>query len=399
MKRIAVLGGGISGLTAAWSLSPSFDITLFEKSERVGGHIQTIEKDGFRFERGPRGFRPKGKGKATLNLIRKLDLEGELIESNATERYIYLNGHLEKVGFFFLLRLGFFNSCLKERKIKSISFDESIGEFFERRFGKKVTETLIDPLVTGIFGGSLWDISMQAAWPQILDLETTYGSVVKGYLKSKKEKGPPLLSFKKGMHTLPQRLYERLKDKIEFRLQEEVKKIEWKGKKIFINGLEFDFCVCALPSWALEPLLSVEPISYLTMTTINLGWHKKVLSKQGFGYLIPSKEKEPLLGVTFDSNIFESKQTKLCVMMKEGNLEVALNALKRHLGIKERPDAIDFHTTYKAIPQYQKGHKQKLLNYNFPLMHFIGNYMEGVGVNDCIAKSVFTNSKLFEGHT
>lgn len=382
MKKIAILGAGISGLTAAWRYHQTHEVTVFEKNSFAGGHIQTIEKDGFRFERGPRGFRPRGKGKATLQLVKELGIENELIESDAKERYLYLDGKLEKITPFFLFRLGFFQSCLKELKVTPGQYEESIGEFFQRRMGKKITDTLIDPLVTGIFGGSLWEISLKAVWPHLLAWEKAHGSIVKGYMRSKKEKGPLLLSFKTGMSRLPQRLVELLEKKIKFK--EAVEKIEWKGNKILINGSEFDSCICSLPTYVLENLLPIKSLAYLPMATINLGWHKKVLPKKGFGYLVPSKEKEAILGVTFDSHIFESPGTKLCVMMKEPSLEKALEALQRHLAIVDKPDVVDVHFWPKAIPLYQKGHQDVLTQYNFPLMHFVGNYLSGVGINDCI---------------
>lgn len=369
MKKVVVIGAGISGLTFAYTLykhaKGAVSITLIEKSARVGGWIQTVEKEGFKFERGPRGFLESRKGKSTLALALELGLQDELIRAPTPRRYLLLHQKLQPLTLFYLLRSGFFTACLKERNVAFKEGEESIGEFFTRRFGTKVTETLIDPLIKGIHGGSLWDLSMNSAWPLVKHWEMAYGSVVKGFCKEK-QRGQ-LLTFKRGMQTLPEALYNFLKDKIDIRFSTE-------------KVPEADHVISSLPP---------PGVKHLTLTTVNLGWKNKVFHKKGFGYLIPSCENESVLGVTFDSEMFgREKSTRLCVMLAGSPpqaLEIAQDALKRHLGITAAPNSIDIHVAHNAIPQYQLGHAEKIRPYNTPF--FIGNCFEGAGVNDCIERA------------
>jgi oxygen-dependent protoporphyrinogen oxidase len=400
MKHVVILGGGISGLTAAFTLHKlmpqGLKITLYEAQKNGGGWISTIEKEGFLFERGPRAFRSSGKGRFTLDLVKQLGCERELIEASpdAQKRYLWHNGRLQRLSPLFLLRNGLLQACLKDQASQKGEREESIGEFFTRRMGKKWTDIVIDPIVTGIFGGSLHDISVQAAWPQIYAWEQAYGSILRGFFSRRSQEKTRLLSFKNGMQTLPQKLWMHLQSRIEIHTETPICSLE---------HLQADHIISALPAYALPSLFPDLPrIDSVTLTTINLGWRKKVLGISGFGYLIPSKEQEPILGTTFDSAVFQQQaeaQTRVCVMMRGHNaqaLAIALEALERHVGIKDAPDAVDVHTAYHAVPQYAIGHRARLQSLQTPNISFVGNFLQGVGVNDCIALSTETAQNVIK---
>ncbi len=375
MKKITILGAGISGLATAWYLHKQFgdkiQLTIIEKSDRIGGWIKTVEKEGFLFEIGPRGFRPHP---ATLSLVEELGLTKELIPANnqARKRYLYVDGKLQPLTPWFALRLGLLSVLWKERKIPpSTEEDETIESFFLRRTNRQITETLIDPLVSGIFGGDYRQLSIRSNFPTLFAWEQKYGSLTKGFFareKKKKDKHS-LYSFREGMETLPRAIAEQLPAEI-------------KLSTPYDEKIEADQIISCIPP---------TDIPKVTLTTVNLGYRTHVLPKKGYGYLIPSKEKEDILGVMWDSEIFPEQngphETRLCVILRESPdpLKTALDALQKHLGITEKPDAHLITVAKECIPQLTVGHHERKY--------------EGVctiGVNNCIAhaKEVATQLKL-----
>jgi len=162
MKKIVILGGGISGLATAWFLSRRFkndSITLLESSDRFGGWIRTVKEGDFLFEVGPRGFRPSGKGQNTLSLIQELGIEKELIfaDESAKRRFIYLDGRLQLFSPLLLLKQGLLSALFKDFTTPpSQEDDESIYDFCLRRFNKKLTKKIVDPVVKGFSAVSVF---------------------------------------------------------------------------------------------------------------------------------------------------------------------------------------------------------------------------------------------------
>ena len=325
---ITILGGGISGLATAWHLRDQAEVTIVEKSPRLGGRIQTIQKKEFFFERGPRGFRPHP---ATLALIRELGLEKELIRAHpaSRKRYLYLNGRLQRVNLPFLFRHGLLTALWNDHKAApSQTEDETIEQFFLRRTNRKLTENLIDPLTVGLFGGDYRNLSMKRCFPKLWEWEKHYGSLLKGVLANRKSHHQPLLSFRGGMETMVRTLARKLPAEI----------------KLSTTGNGGDFSCFPPPD-----------LPHLTVTVVNFGYRSPVLKKRGSCYLVPSSEKSPVLGVIWDSEIFPvARQTKLCVILRhepENPYDIALENLKRHLGITQRPDVYDIHGVKNGLPQ------------------------------------------------
>jgi protoporphyrinogen/coproporphyrinogen III oxidase len=399
-KHIVILGGGISGLSCAFFLKQKFpylSLTLLEKEERAGGWIKTHKKEGFLFEEGPRGFLSNGKGKQTLKLIDELSLSSSLIKADekAHKKYLYINQKLHSLSLLFLLKVGFFQTALKEIRVApTLNEDETIYDFFSRRFSIKLAQNLIDPMVRGIFGGDMHTLSMRSCFPKIYEWEQNWGSVTRGFWQAR-EKGS-LFSFEGGMQTLTDALSAHLEKEIHYR--QHVKKITFEGQKVVIEtsktSFEADHLITTLPSYALHTLFPdpyLEKIPFLSLTKVSLGFHKKVLKKKGFGYLTTSGEKE-ILGMTWDSNVFPSHNPGdvICVML-QGEVEEkeainrALFALKDHLHIHAKSDVIHYHVARRAVAQYPLNH-HRFLQQKLPFS-FLGSSFYGVGVNDCISQS------------
>ena len=200
-KHIVIIGAGISGLALAWHLKKKFkdllSITIVEKNQRTGGLVNSFREDGFFFEQGPRGFRPKGNGLATLQLIQDLKIEKHLVVASplSKQRYLYLNNKLYRLpknllSFLFSpLTRTCLIPCAKEffHSSKSNFTDESISGFFQRHFNSYITDTFIDPLVSGIFAGDMNKLSLKSCFPTVEQWEKKYLSLIKGAFSQKKK--------------------------------------------------------------------------------------------------------------------------------------------------------------------------------------------------------------------
>lgn len=432
MPDYIILGGGISGLSLAWHLQkdPDAKITLVEKTPRLGGWIETLQREGFIFDRGPRSCRTRGSGVASLQLIEELGLESEVIPASpaASQRYLYLDKRLQAMpkslpGLLFSpLTNGLFKAIWQDIRTKGgPGRDESVAEFVERRLGRSFAERFFDPLVTGIYAGDMHKLSLRACFPFLAQWEMQHGGIVRGMFKKKNKPTDlspfvqhmlktSIFSFRNGMETLTQRLAERLK--IEFILGDAVEKLD-DGKISLLSGrtLEADHIFSTLPAYSLQKLLpfsdSLEQIGYASAATVNLGYRKKVLQNEGFGYLVPTSEHEKILGVVFDSSVFPKQGvegTRLTVMIGNSRipefdslshqnfLSIALEAISRHLGIKQTPDLAEVKIAQRAIPQYLVGHLDRLDAFEretkrFPKLTILGSSFYGVSVNDCIAQA------------
>lgn len=360
-----VLGGGIGGLSAAYYLSKhtKVGVKLIESSGRVGGWIRSLKNEnGIIFEQGPRTIRKFGlSGDNTLRLVSDLGLESYVIpvlsSAPATRnRMIYANGKFctlpNKVFDAFKI-IPPFKKPLILAAIKDLitpkkaGTDDSLYNFAARRFGKDIADYIISPLTCGIVAGDAKEISVKLIFSKQYDLEQKYRSVLLGSWKSfsiakqheelkkiEKERGMPysdlnkraqmekwsVWSLKDGLELLPKALNSYLKSEsnVEIKLNCECKKIEFKDGLALLtlaNGKteKAEKLYCSLPSRTLSKLLSDEhaflknelsTIPYVTVGIVNLAFENNVIPKDAFGYLIPPKEKSPVLGVTFDSCCF-----------------------------------------------------------------------------------------------
>ncbi|MFN4174153.1 MAG: protoporphyrinogen/coproporphyrinogen oxidase [Parachlamydiaceae bacterium] len=354
---VTIKGAGIQGLAAAWTLR-EFNPVIYEREKRAGGWIRTCLEGNYLFEIGPRGFRPKGNGLYTLELIKELGLEKELIcpPDEANIRYIYTETGLKRFpGEFKSLILG---GVLRDLFLPAKPF-HTIYDYFSYRFGTRFAKQIVDPALSGIYAGDIRKLSLKGCFPDIEAIARSNRSLIFGLLKKEKSfKDPkwskyPLLSFKEGMETLTRHLSKR------FTIHYEIER-----------PCDID-CTPRYENRA-------------SLLVINLGYSKPVLKYKGFGYLVPSYLNEPILGCVFDSNVFPEHnqtigQTRLTLMSGGALfperlddpliLEKSLFTLKKHLGINIDPDYIKITKCLDAIPQYD-------------------NEGDGNGVNDAIKKGV-----------
>lgn len=436
-KRVVILGAGISGLTTAWNLNRTglpLDIVILEKSARAGGWLHTDHTTGFHFEKGPRTFKVD-KCPATMRLIADLGLQSQVIWSEAKphHRYLWHDGELQRfptnpISFFFSpLTKGFIRALLSEWKQPIKNGDETVWEFVVRRFNYDVARLFFDPMVVGIFGGDIRQISIRSCFPKLKAWEEKYGSLTKGFYERMKEKkkeskfsrdveGIPMsaiFSFREGMEQLPQAIINQIPPCIHY--NQNVSALSFEGSQVFVKTdkeqFSADYLFCALPiketgilfeSHLPEMAKEFMRIPSASIAVVNFGYDADVLPVQGFGYLTPTYAHEDILGVVFDSSVFsehnrKEKETRLTIKLEgnglceEKHIDAALRGIRRHLGISKLPKSISFKNAARAIPQYGVGHLEKMVELKnhfrakLPNCHLVGNYLQGVSVDFCIA--------------
>ena len=393
MKKITIIGGGISGLVARYDLSkrfPNADIQLYEKTKRLGGVIETLEEPFF-FERGPRTLQA-GRSAELLQLIEELGLQEELIPSSrkAKKRYIYHEKKLCSLG---KILWTFLPAFLKEWKQPyPWEGDESIASFATRRLGKEVAETLFDPMTLGIYGGDIHHLSISACFPALKAMEQEHGSLTKAFFRRKKKKrAKGLVTLKGGLQTLIARLVEEGRGEIH--LGKTVESVPEGQTVLAVSAQQ----AAQFFQGDLEAMQFFEALPSISLTVVHLAFEKGTQVPQGFGYLVPTKEQEGILGVVFDSAIFPQHsrhgEVRLTVMLRQGGEEEALSAVRRHLGITQPPAMVHSTVYLDAIPQYGVDHLKRVaafeahLEKHYPQVTCIGNYLRGVSLNACVKLS------------
>lgn len=399
--RILILGGGISGLSAAWHLkkqNASLQITLLEKEDSLGGCMRTSFHGTNLIELGPRTF-AEGRSPFLLQLISEIGLQDELLFSSpkTATRYLWHQGKLSSAGTFIPMLL---KGLLREFFIPSKCIeDESIHAFAVRRLGQKIAETLLDPMTAGIYAGDARKLSVRSCFPFLFDWEQKKKSLLRGLFSS--PKGGRLFTLQRGLSSL----IDALEKKVEIEIVRNCSVTEIHQDGVHAGGKfwEADQIVCALPGQVMGRLTGCFPdFPTQSLWVTHLGFKDKIPKAQGFGYLVPSLEKEALLGMIWDSSIFPRKeatfQTICTAMMRPeaAPLEV-LSAIENHLQWKGSPDWMESRLLKEALPSFEVGYRKKWLQVqdsiqsSFPRLHLIGNYIDGVSVDACVQKAFSLN--------
>ncbi len=348
--RIAIVGGGIAGLAAAYELEKAraagaaVEYTLFEGRPRIGGSLASEIVDGAVLERGPDSFLTEKP--AAIELCRELGLSGELIPSNdaARKTYIVTCNRLVPLpdGLMFLVptklmptamtRLFSLGTKLRMglellHPPRPSGGDESVAALVERHFSREAVDRLADPLLSGIYGGDSTQLSAQTVLPRLVEMEAKYGSLTRGMLaahrkmremaktSSKTQKGgaPIFTGLRGGMQQLVDTIAARL-DATSVRTASPVSEIEKtaQGWRVIAGGKSeaFDALIMAAPAWAAGELLKpvdaalggeLSSIPYSSSITVNLVYDERKISAlpAGFGFLVPAVEGRSMLACTF----------------------------------------------------------------------------------------------------
>jgi oxygen-dependent protoporphyrinogen oxidase len=445
MSSVAVIGGGITGLCAAYRLAQTgVEVKVFEASPRVGGVIQSKWSDGRLIEFGPHTILETSP--LVTELIADLRLQNFRMDPDRSvnTRFVVRRGKLWPVpgGPLSLLTSGLFSPAAKLRllaepliKPAPVGLEESVAQFVRRRLGAEFLDYAVDPLVAGIYAGNPEKLSVPYAFPKLREVELRYRSLILGQFLGARERrrrhevskqNAHKFSFVDGLQTLPDALALALRGRVETSAR--VTQLEqghygWKVTAATSCGLRhgyFDAVLLALPAHALAKIhlragddLNLSPcaqIEYPPMATAALSFARAAVKNplRGFGFLVPRRENLHILGALFSSSLFPNRAPKGEVLITafmggsrapdlpgrspEELAGLAARDLSALLGIQGEPVKYHVASIPRAIPQYNVGFGavkdwMRQTEKSAPGLYFAGPSCDGISVADCIVSA------------
>jgi len=445
MKRIAIIGGGIAGLSAAFTLDQArlfgADVryTLFESSGRLGGVLQTDRIDDCLVEAGPDSFLTEKPWAA--DLCKQVGLGDQLIGSNDRSRktYILVRGRLVPLPdglmfmvptrilptvfsslFSFRTKLRMAREWFRRRRVSD--GDESVTSFVERHYGREVVDYLADPLLTGVYGGAAASLGVRAVLPRFAEMEASHGSLGRGMVAARKKSrgaagGPLFSSLKNGMQQMVDAVAASLSP-TSLVLNAAVLGVQPQDSGWIVSaGYKtdyFDGVILAVPAHIAGMLMStasaplareLSSIPYSSSVTVALGYGADVRNAlpPGFGFLVPHRECKRMMAATFVHNKFphrvpQGRALVRCAlggardegMISLSDEEIVLivrDELRQIVGINREPLFARIYRWSKAMAQYTVGHLDRVKKIEGllpPGIFLAGNGYRGIGVPDCV---------------
>ena len=470
LKRVVIVGGGISGLSAAFALLEQarskdvpFQCTIVEEQDYLGGKIVTNRRDGVITEGGPDSFLTTKP--AALALCEKLGLSSQLINTNQenAQTFTYSKGRLRqfpqglismvptKVGPLFhsgvlswagIVRMG--ADWIIPRRART-NAEETLAEFFSRRLGSEAFDRLIEPLVSGIYAGDANELSVDATFPHLVELERKHGSLIKGALAMQRvrpshkpdAKARTLFTtLRGGLGDLITSLTERLSEAgVSLRRGTNVRTVQTLGARadpayrLELEGgdvLEAEAVILATPAYVSASLLRplddevstfLDQIPYASTMTISMVFPEPEVKRliRGYGFVVPRVENRSLIAATWSSMKWaERAPAGQCLVRcylggrgREHLLDLddseltgrACRELETIAGIQSRPLHVEVYRWPRAMPQYIRGHRERVRHIRErvarqPGLYVTGAAYDGIGIPDCIRDADQTSAKL-----
>lgn len=450
MKHTVILGGGITGLTAAYALrrcaGGAMRVTLLERSSRLGGKIATAEENGFLMEGGPDSF--LARKASTIEICRQLGLEEQLMPTTPGERttYVWSGGALHP------LPLGV-KSMLRSRLIswpgkmrmgtemlippRSLEEDESLASFVGRRFGKEALDKLAAPLMAGIYSADAAKLSIQSTFPMLPAMEKKHGSVLRGWLRLKNSRkhggadaGTMFLTLRGGMQQLAEALAAELPPE-DLRLGCPVLAVLPRDGRyeIVLQGGESllaDDVILATPAGVsasqldlLDPQLAarLRALRCVSTATVSLGYRASDLPamRKGFGFVVPRQEGRRITACTWSSVKFAGRAPEGHLLLRvflggagaehvaeqdgAALLSLAKQEVRQAMGIAGEPVTARVYRWEKGTPQYEVGHAERVAEIEALAgahrgLFLAGAAYHGAGVPDCMQNALDVVGKL-----
>jgi protoporphyrinogen/coproporphyrinogen III oxidase len=438
VSRVAVLGGGITGLTAAWNLERlGVSVTVYERSARVGGAIGAVQRDGWLHELGPNSLL---EGSPELaELIAAVGLADRRLYASpaAKQRFIVCGGKLvpmptSPIGFLrtnlfsWHAKLGLLGEPWRARNAGDA--EESVSNFVLRRLGREFLDYAVNPFVGGVYAGDPRRLSVQHAFPKLHTIEQEHGSLIRGAIKRRNTSGGPsgrMFSFPNGLGELPGAIRKRLKGTVHLRTSVTTLRRDASGWEVDCSSGDrtwteaFDAVVCALPADAVAHLQfeGITPPSSLRVlgeiehppvASVFTGFRRSDVAHalDGFGALVPEVENGRILGTLFSSTLFPgrapdghvalttfvggSRQPNLAALNDAALIDLVQRELSRLVGITASPVFTDIQRWPRAIPQYTLGYDRfkgaiNAVETSAPGLFVGGNCRDGISLSNCIA--------------
>ena len=454
--RALIVGGGISGLSAAYYLSKAgLRPTLIEKAPRVGGVIQTSVQQGCVLEEGPDGFMAAKPW--AMNLIKELGLADQVMGSNDHSRvtYIVKKGNLIPLPDGLMMMVPTKILPLAESRLFSWPAkirmgleifrqppqqrlpDRSVYEFLLDHYGEECIDYLAEPLLAGVYGGDPREMSVNSVLARFVELETKYGSLTRGVLAQRRAQPPRaasgsgssggsfLLTLQGGLGDF----VEALRPSADV-VQAEVETVEnsGAGRRLRANGnwLEAEHVVIATPARDAAKLLqSMQPelasllgeIPYTSSITLSLGYQKRTFDHpiQGHGFLVPKKERRYIFGCTWVGNKFDHRVPDNMVVLRcflggdaialsdDAVVDAARSDLHSIMGLEAEPTFHNIARWPHSMAQYTVGHEKRVarieeLTRSIPGLYLAGNAYHGIGIPDCVRMGQEAATKISAGY-
>lgn len=446
MNSVAIIGGGITGLTAAFYLKQrEVPVSVYEATERVGGAIRTVRKDGYLAEFGPNTILETSP--AIAQLVNDAGLQSRRLNPDPATSARYVVRYKRPIempgsplGFFTtpLFTLGAKWAVMREpfRAAKRDGVEESIADFVRRRLCKEFLDHAIDALVGGIYAGDPEKLSVQHAFPKLAALEEQYGSMIKGQIfgaRERRKRGEvakdraPKFSFDEGLQVLPDVLREQLGEAVQLNTAVTQLTETDSGWRVTLrhDGAEHQAdhsaIIYAGTTYALEQLslatrqpLSLAPLTeirYPPVASVVLGFRREDVAHPcaGFGMLVPRVEGFKILGSIFSSALFPNRapaghltitnyvggerSPELAGKSAEELYALTCADLKILLGVKGEPTFRHHYHWPRAIPQYNLGYGRyrdlmTQVEQKAPGLFFAGHYRDGISLGDSIVSGI-----------
>lgn len=438
--RIAIVGAGITGLTAAFRLHrQGHAVSLFERSAQPGGSVRTIRENGWLVEAGPNSLQygaPELKA-----VVKELGLEAVMLTAGPAgkKRFIVRGGRFVPVPagpgpffstnlFSFGTKVRIFAELLKRPRIRAT--DLSLAELVRSHFNQELVDYAVNPLIAGIYAGDPEKLSVKHAFNMLWKAERSHGSLLRGMIalvKEKKARGEsgvsPIVSFPEGLQALTDALAARLpagalqlNTTVETVIPGRPHRLVCKRDGQSCSG-EFDAVVLAVPASGLaqltfgtlgeRPLALLDSIPQPPVSSLYLGYRREQVAHplDGFGGLVPAVEQRQVLGILFSTSLFPGRAPEGHVGLtvfaggtrQPDNARLDTPALLQRIapdlrdlvGVSGEPAFIKHTAWPKAIPQYNLGHERFLepmtrCEQDHPGLFIGGNVRDGISLPDCL---------------
>lgn len=444
MPEVAIVGGGISGLAAAYYLAKAgIPAALFERRERLGGVIVTETVDGCLIEGGPDSFLSAKPW--AMELISELGLASEVIGSNDHLRVTYLwkgrrllalpDGLMLMVPTRIVPMLTtrvvgwrtklFMGLEWFRRSRPRASGDRSVADFVRAHYGQEAVDYLAEPLLAGVYGGTPDELSVSAVLGRFVELEAGYGSLTRGVLAERRKvaaqarSAPLFRTLKGGLGQLVEALIQACSRAVDFhRGEAEALEPAERGFRLRVSGAwqEFSQVVLACPAYeaarltaGIDPALAelLESIPYSSSMTVALGYDSRSISMplSGFGFLVPAKERRRLVACTWMGTKFPHRVRAGRVVLRcflggrqdpeilgesdESVLRTVRSELAEIMGVTAEPLFVRIARWPASMAQYTVGHAERVAQIEqrlgqIPGLYVAGNAYYGIGIPDCI---------------